>query len=79
MADPIWLSKNNMTIIQFDGTNGSTIQFDSLEALGPHAQVFLVILYSLTSLLAFSGNSLVILVELYGKRSAPNLRKFLIK
>lgn len=78
MADPLWLTKNNMTTIQFGGTNGS-IKFDSLEALGSHAQAFIVILYSLTSLLAFSGNSLVILVELYGKRSAPNLRKFLIK
>lgn len=49
-----------------------------LEVFGPSGQATVIVLYSLVSFLAFTTNSLVILVELYGKRSAPNLKKFLI-
>nr|XP_027194434.1 neuropeptide Y receptor type 5-like [Dermatophagoides pteronyssinus] len=41
-------------------------------------QWFLISLYSLTSLLALIGNLTVIIVELYGKESAHNIRKYLI-
>ncbi len=78
MADPVWLSENNLTTILLNGSSGSTFEIDSLDAFGPGIQTFLIGLYSLTTFLAFTGNSLVILVEMYGKRSARNLRKFLI-
>lgn len=41
-------------------------------------QLFLIILYSLTSLLALMGNVTVIVVEICGKESAHNIRKYLI-
>ncbi len=78
MADPVWLWENNFTSILLNGSSGSTFEIDSLDAFGPAIQAFLIGLYSLTTFLAFTGNSLVILVEMYGKRSARNLRKFLI-
>ena len=49
-----------------------------LEVFGPMGQTIMFLLYSLITFLAFTGNTLVILVELYGKRSARNLQKFLI-
>ena len=52
--------------------------YGRLEAFGPMGQTIMVLLYSLVTFLAFTGNTLVILVELYGKRSARNLQKFLI-
>lgn len=45
---------------------------------GPTGQALMVTLYSLIAFLAFTGNMIVIFVELYGKRSARNLQKFLI-
>lgn len=54
------------------------VTVEDLEALEPHLQTFLVCLYSLTAFFAFFGNLTVIIVEIYGKRSALNLRKFLI-
>lgn len=78
MADLVWLAKNNLSSVTLNDSSGEMIEIDSMEAFGPGMQAFLIVLYSLTSLLAFTGNSLVILVELYGKRSAKNLRKFLI-
>lgn len=77
MADPIWLSDNNLSSITLNGSYGS-LEIDSLDTFGPGIQAFLITLYSLTALLAFTGNTLVILVEMCGKRSARNLRKFLI-
>lgn len=50
----------------------------SLEALDQGYQIFLVALYSLTSVSALLGNVTVILVEMYGRHSAHNLRYFLI-
>ncbi|CAG2110705.1 unnamed protein product, partial [Medioppia subpectinata] len=78
MADPLWLANNNFTTILLNDSFGSTHEIDSLEAFGPRVQSCLITLYSLTAFLAFTGNSLVIMVEMYGKRSARNLRKFLI-
>ena len=42
------------------------------------AQIFLITLYSFTSMIALIGNVCVIVVELYGSESAPNIRKYLI-
>ena len=78
MADPVWLANSNFTLILLNDSSGVSTEIGSLEAFGPGLQAFLIILYSLTTFLAFTGNGLVILVELYGKRSARNLRKFLI-
>lgn len=77
MADPVWLngqnvSQNSSSVAELEASGGS------LEALGHTSQVFLVCLYSLTAFLAFAGNITVILVELFGKRTANNLRKLLI-
>ena len=40
MADPVWLSNNNYTTITLNGSYGSTIQIDSLDALGNGMQAF---------------------------------------
>uniref|UniRef100_A0A6P6XWW9 Allatostatin-A receptor-like n=1 Tax=Dermatophagoides pteronyssinus TaxID=6956 RepID=A0A6P6XWW9_DERPT len=63
--------------------NGSSIQINiddisTLEILDRSTRTILVILYSATSVLAFVGNILVIIVEIFGRRSAASLRKFLI-
>lgn len=51
----------------------------ALEAVPSFAgKVFLITLYSITSLLALIGNLAVIIVELFGSESAPNIRKYLI-
>ncbi|XP_022250305.1 probable G-protein coupled receptor 83 [Limulus polyphemus] len=52
--------------------------YPSLEALGPEMQVVLIIVYSLTALLALSGNVTVVGVLALGKRSSRDLRIFLI-
>ncbi|KAJ6221110.1 hypothetical protein RDWZM_006922, partial [Blomia tropicalis] len=78
MADPKWMSDANLTTFSINASNGDTLIIDQLEAFGPMGQTILVMLYSLVTFLAFTGNTLVILVELYGKRSARNLQKFLI-
>ena len=46
--------------------------------LSPSAQILFILLYGISIFLTFTGNTLVIFVELYGRRSARNLRKFLI-
>lgn len=51
----------------------------TLEAVPSVAgQIFLIMLYSCTSFLALIGNLTVIIVELYGNESSPNIRKYLI-
>ncbi|GFU65862.1 g_PROTEIN_RECEP_F1_2 domain-containing protein [Trichonephila clavipes] len=50
----------------------------SLEALGPQMQIFLIVLYSMTALMALGGNATVIIVLLLGKRSSRELRIFLV-
>jgi hypothetical protein len=50
----------------------------SLEAVPFVYQIILIILYSLTAIIALLGNITVIIVETFGKQSAHNLRKFLI-
>ncbi|KAH9529709.1 hypothetical protein DERF_003578 [Dermatophagoides farinae] len=77
MADPSWLDKNNITSVRLKTSTG-TIEIEQLEAFGVFGQTFLVVLYSLTTFFALTGNTLVILVEIYGRRSARNLQKFLI-
>lgn len=50
----------------------------SMEALGPKMQIFLIVLYSLTAMMALGGNATVIIVLVLGKRSSRELRIFLI-
>ena len=78
MADLEWMSEKNLTQLSINSSNGDTLVIDRMEVFGQTGQTILVVLYSLVTLLAFTGNTLVILVELYGKRSARNLQKFLI-
>ena len=49
-----------------------------LEACDSWKQVLLTTLYIFTSLLAFTGNLLSIIVLVMGKRSSPELKKYLI-
>jgi hypothetical protein len=49
-----------------------------LEAVSYLWQIFLIVLYSITSLLILLGNITVIVVQIFGKKSASSLRKFLI-
>ncbi|KAG8192043.1 hypothetical protein JTE90_025309 [Oedothorax gibbosus] len=70
MADP-----TNATMT----TNYSQEEINqSLEALGPKMQIFLIVLYSMTAMMALAGNATVIVVLLLGKRSSRELRIFLI-
>lgn len=78
MADLKWLSEKNLTALSVNASNGDTLVLDRMEAFGQMGQTILIVLYTLVTFLAFTGNTLVILVELYGKRSARNLQKFLI-
>jgi hypothetical protein len=41
-------------------------------------RLFYEIIFTIIALLAFVGNSVVVVVEFYGKKTAKNLRKFLI-
>lgn len=82
--DPFWLNKMNIT--GDGGTINKTLSNSSqiilldptVEVLDLPTRTCLVILYSITSVLAFFGNLIVIIVETFGRRSAANLRKFLI-
>ena len=79
--DPLWLNNNNITStdqIHNETFEKYSFQINRLEALGSSMQLFMFFLYSLTSILALIGNLTVIIVEIFGKRSALNLRKFLI-
>jgi Na+/H+ antiporter NhaA len=50
----------------------------SYQQFSPQISTFIVIVYSVSAVLAFSGNVIVILVELFGKLTNANFRKFLI-
>lgn len=81
--DPLWLNQNNITSPHLrhhlnDENVEKRFHVNRLEAFGSSMQLFLFYLYSLTSLLALIGNLTVIFVECFGRRSALNLRKFLI-
>ena len=82
--DPLWLNQNNITSphlrhhLNDENVEKRSFHINSLEAFGSSMQLFLFYLYSLTSLLALIGNLTVIFVECFGRRSALNLRKFLI-
>lgn len=77
MADGLWRNKTNLTTYELQTDNG-TVEIDRLEVYDWLGQTILITLFSLTSFFALIGNFLVILVEMYGRRSARNLRKFLI-
>ncbi|XP_054157241.1 trissin receptor-like [Oppia nitens] len=76
--DPVWLSNKQNNSLLNSTTVQSTSYQDRLEALDSPMRAFLICLYSMTSMLAFVGNIIVIVVEILGKRSAKNLRVFLI-
>ena len=76
MVDPLYLNSKNITNLTTSDDDYGFL--NRLEALDRPMQAFLVCLYSLTSCLALIGNIIVIIVQLFGKRSAPNLRKFLM-
>lgn len=83
--DPVWLNTMNITgdaaTSNSSSTNNSHLQLQdlsALELLDSHARTSLVLLYSATSFVSFVGNMVVIIVETFGRRSAANLRKFLI-
>lgn len=84
--DPLWMVKQSMNSsenLAFSNhtTNSSDFHdpaLSSLELLDSPTRTSLVILYSTTSVIAFVGNLIVIIVETFGRRSAANLRKFLI-
>jgi hypothetical protein len=76
--DPLWLNDQNITSSDLTNKSTDTSYSGQLEALDAPMRTFLVCLYSMTSCLAFFGNVVVIIVEIFGKRSAINLRKFLI-
>lgn len=63
-----------------DGPNEShCYNSTTLEAVpSQYGQLFLIALYSFTSFLALIGNVTVIVVEITGKESAQNIRKYLI-
>ena len=60
--------------------NNETIDYElrPLEALNSWKQYLLTALYSSTSLFAFVGNIVSIIVLIVGKRSSPELKKYLI-
>lgn len=75
--DPVWLNDQNIT--EPDSNISHPHPYPQrLEALDSPMRAFLICLYSVTSLLAFTGNIVVVVVEIFGKRSAKNLRAFLI-
>ncbi|XP_054157264.1 galanin receptor type 1-like [Oppia nitens] len=77
--DPIWVMTNNVTEAKLMGrTQDDTVVFTSLDALNRDLQIYLVILYSITAILAFVGNVTVIFVLSNGRRCPISLRKFLI-
>lgn len=46
--------------------------------VGPATQMFLIIMYSITAILSFVGNTTVIIVMVCGKKSARDLKQLLI-
>lgn len=78
--DPAWLSMN---ITGDHGANGnssnsSLLDLSTFALLDQTTRTCMVVLFSATSVLALVGNLIVIIVETFGRRSAANLRKFLI-
>lgn len=58
-------------------SNGTLFSLPPLDALQQPYQTLLVCLYSLTAILAFVGNLVALMVLLAGKRTSPDLRKYL--
>jgi Na+/H+ antiporter NhaA len=50
----------------------------SYQQFPPQISSFIVVVYTVSAFLAFSGNVIVIIVELFGKLTNANFRKFLI-
>jgi hypothetical protein len=58
--------------------NDCEYKLTSYEKFSPQIISFIANVYYLSSFLAFTGNVIVIIVELFGKRTKHNFRKFLI-
>ena len=76
--DPVYASNNNISTVKFGTSEDNILELNSLDALNTNIQKFLVVLYSVTALLAFVGNVTVIFVLSHGRRCPLSLRKFLI-
>ena len=78
--DPISsIAIHNKAVMEMNGSwIGTNPDDQPLEALSISFQIILVILYSVTALVALVGNVTVILVLCNGKRCPLSLRKFLI-
>ncbi len=50
----------------------------SYQQFSPQISSFIVVVYTVSAFFAFSGNIIVIVVELFGKLTNANFRKFLI-
>ncbi|XP_064459098.1 cholecystokinin receptor-like [Ornithodoros turicata] len=59
-------------------TNISDEDYPPMEVFGNEVQTFLIVLYTLTAVLALGGNITVVVVLVLGKRSSRELRLFLV-
>ncbi|XP_050052441.1 neuropeptide Y receptor type 5-like [Dermacentor andersoni] len=78
LASGSWApSEENSTAPSFR-LNLTADDYPPMIALGFELQAFLIVLYSLTALLALGGNVMVIVVLVLGRRSSRELRLFLV-
>lgn len=63
----------------FVSASSTCFEPTSLESVeSPVGQALLIVLYSATSVLSLLGNIVVIIVQLYGRESSKNIRKYLL-
>ena len=74
--DPFQPNQN----VSDSGGNGTSASIDNfeLEALSEPYQTILAVIYTITALLAFVSNTTAIGALIAGRRSAPELKKYLI-
>lgn len=78
-SDPDYLFFNTTSYNDTNATDFALREgFEPFEALSKPIQVFLICLYTVTSLLALGGNVTSIWVLMVGKRSSRELRIFLV-
>lgn len=83
ISDAIWSTNNNLSEIDLSELN-LTSHHHQFDLTGPEpafsgsVQNFLIVLYTLTALLALTGNSTAVWVLMVGKRSSKDLRTFLV-
>jgi len=71
-----FINVTNLTNVE--SSTGSTAELQPLPYFSLPEQRLIIALCTITSVLSFLGNTIVIFVEIFGRRSARNLRKFLI-